>query len=65
MKIVAINVHSVVREENISQIEKVSMVISNIISQHSSQGKSARIAIVSTSDYTHACDLIAIIVNLY
>ena len=48
--------HSVVREENISQIEKAARVISNVISESLNGKEKDIIAIIGTTDYTHAGD---------
>ena len=54
VKIVAINVHSVFKEKNIVTIERVAKDISNVISRRLLETPNEAIAIIGTTDYTHA-----------
>ena len=54
MQIVAINVHSAVNDKHVPHIEAVAKIISNIIFRRLRETKSEKIAIIGTTDYTHA-----------
>ena len=55
LNIVAINVHSLVGLNNISDIEKAARIISTIVGGiSSSTANNQRVAVMGTTDYTHA-----------
>ena len=54
VQIVAINVHSVVKEKHVPHIETVAKIISNISSRRLRETQNQSIAIIGTTDYTHA-----------
>ena len=57
IKIVAINVHARVRRDQIPRIESASKSISNIIHRLIGEKDNQCIAIIGTTDYTHAGNL--------
>ena len=57
IKIVAINVHARVRREQIQYIENASKSISNIIHRLIGEKYNQYIAVIGTTDYTHAGNL--------
>ena len=57
IKIVAINVHARVRRDQIPYIENASKSISNIIHRLIREKDNQYIAVIGTTDYTHAGNL--------